>query len=91
MGKSNILFKTKELKARSEIAAFMKQLAEKIDQGKVTLKAGSEDVALELPDDLMLEVEVDVKEKQAKGKQHTLEVEIKWYEKGFERGKLELG
>ena len=91
MGNSKILFKTKELKSRSEVAAFLKQLAGKIEEGRVTLKAGAEETVLEMPDKLMLEVQADDKDKQSSGVRHTLEVEIKWYDKDFEGGSLELG
>ncbi len=81
MSKALKLFKSKEHKSRSDVVGFLKQLAEKIENGNVTLRGGSEEIRLEIPDKVVLEVEVDEEEKKAKGKEHSLEIEIKWYDK----------
>lgn len=89
--KEVILFKTKEWKTRSDVAAFLKQLAAKVDEGRITLKSGSDEVQVQFSDKLELEVELEDKDKAAKGIQHKLEIEIKWYDKDTEGGKLEIG
>ena len=90
MGKETRLFKSEERKSRSELSAFMSRLAENISQGRVVLRQGREEITLQLPEGLVLEVQVEDEDKGGKGIQHSLEVEIKWFE-GGQGGPLELG
>ncbi len=90
MGREIRLFKSEERKNRSEVSAFLHQLADKISQGKVVLRQGQEEIALQLPAGLILEVQVEDEDKGAKGTQHSLEVEIKWFD-DQQGGPLELG
>ena len=89
MGRETRLFKSQERKNRSEISNFLHQLADRISDGKVILSQGNEDLSLQLPQNLILEVQVEDEDKGAKGIQHSLEVEIKWYD-DEEGGTLEL-
>ncbi len=59
MGREIRLFKSEERKNRSEVSAFLHQLADKISQGKVVLRQGQEEIALQLPAGLILEVQVE--------------------------------
>ncbi len=90
MGREVRLFKSEERKSRSEVAAFVRQLADKIDEGRVTLRQGQEEMSLELPTGLILEIQVEDEDKGTKGTQHSLEVEIKWFDEES-GGPLELG
>ena len=90
MGKETRLFKSEERKSRSDVGAFLHQLADKISEGQVVLRQGQEEIALQLPHNLILEVQVEDEDKGAKGIQHSLEVEIKWFD-DEEGGPLELG
>ena len=90
MSKAIRLFESKEHKGRSDAAAFLRQLAEKIENGDVKLRSGSEDIQLKIPDKVVLEVEVEEKEKNVKGKEHSLEIEIKWYDKDISKGSIEI-
>ena len=89
MGKEIRLFKSQERKSRSEACEFLHRLADKISEGQIVLGQGQEEIELKLPHNLTLEVQVEDEDKGAKGIQHSLEVEIKWFddEKG---GPLEL-
>ena len=90
MGKETRLFKSEERKSRSEVSAFLQQLADKLSEGQVVLRQGQDEIRLQLPEWLILEVQVEDEDKKVKGIQHSLEVEIKWFddERG---GPLELG
>jgi hypothetical protein len=46
-------------------------------------------ITLEIPNNLILEVQVEDEDKGTKGVQHSLEIEIKWYDNGPD-GSLEL-
>lgn len=90
MGEKEILFKSEEWKSRSDLSAFLHQLADRVSEGRVVLRQGREEFILNLPHDLVLELQVDDKDKGSKGIQHKLEVEIKWFDEERE-GPLELG
>ena len=90
MGKETRLFKSEERKSRSDASAFLHQLADKITEGQVVLRQGQEEITLHLPHSLLLEVQVEDEDKGAKGIQHSLEVEIKWFD-DEQGGPLELG
>jgi len=90
MGRETKLFKSQERKSRAEVAEFLRQLADKVDADGVVLRQGQEEIALRLPESLILEIQVEDEDKGTKGVQHSLEVEIKWFE-GDQTGPVELG
>ena len=90
MSKGTLLFKSKQRMSRKEAADFLRHLADKIDQGNLTLKQGEQSLELNMPAEMALDVQVKDKDKGHKGLQHELEVEIKWYEGGSPTEPLEL-
>ncbi len=90
MGREIILFKSEERKSRADVSNFLHQLADKIANGKIVLSQGTEELTLQLPQNLILEVQVEDEEKGSKGIQHSLEVEIKWFDNDKQNGPLEL-
>ncbi len=78
MGRETILFKTEEKMSRKQAADLLRQLADKLDSGKVKLQQGEQKtVALNIPD----RVEVEIKAEKEVGKRKTkkkLELEIEW-------------
>jgi amphi-Trp domain-containing protein len=91
MGKETRLFKSEEKKSRSEVAAFLHQLADKVGEGQVVLRQGQQEIKLELAHNLILEIQVEDEDKKRKGIQHSLEVEIKWFDDDGSGGPLQLG
>lgn len=93
MGREVILFKSEEPRKRNDVVSFLKELAGKIEEGKVVLKQGSEELVLEIPENLILDVKAEDEDKKKKGTQRSLEIEIKWFQNGQEGGdgSLELG
>jgi amphi-Trp domain-containing protein len=91
MGKETRLFKSEDRKNRDEVSAFLNQLAGKISEGEVVLRRGQEEIKLQLPDNLILEIQVEDEDKKRKGIQHSLELEIKWFDDDSPAGPLELG
>ena len=63
---------------RSGGAAFVRRLADKIDAGEVVLRQGEEEVTLTVPSHMTLEVEDE--DKGAKGTEHSLEIELTWFD-----------
>ena len=91
MGKEVRLFKSEERMNRSDVSAFLHQLADKLAEGNIVLRQGGEEISLALPHNLVLEVQVEDEDKKAKGVQHSLELEIKWFDEDAPSGPLELG
>ncbi len=77
MGREIILFETEERKSASEIASFLRQLADKIEGKRVILRSGAKEIDLPMPSNMILEVKVEEEEKKGKTKR-SLEVEIEW-------------
>ena len=91
MGKEVRLFKSEERMNRSDVSAFLHQLADKLAEGDIVLRQGGEEISVALPHNLVLEVQVEDEDKKAKGVQHSLELEIKWFDEDAPSGPLELG
>jgi amphi-Trp domain-containing protein len=91
MGKEVRLFKSEEHKTSAEVAEFLRQIAGKIENGEVILRQGQEEITLNIPRNLILEIQVEDEDKKTKGIQHSLEIEIKWFDDNGKGGPLELG
>ena len=92
MGKERRLFKSEERMGRADTSQFLHQIADKLAEGRVLLRRGSEEIVLDIPQNLVLEIQVEDEDKKSKGIQHSLEIEIKWYDgDDGPGGKLELG
>lgn len=92
MGRETILFKTEEKMTRRLAADLLRQVADKIDTGNVTLRQGEQkSVTLKLPD----QVEVQIKAEKEVGRRKTkkkLELEIEWNVGGQKnKGAFSLG
>ncbi len=77
MGRETTLFRSKEKMSNKEAAELMRLLADKIEQGKVSLSKGNDTLKIKVPG----RVEVQVKAEKEVGKNKTqkkLEVEIQW-------------
>jgi amphi-Trp domain-containing protein len=89
MGKETRLFKSQEPKNRADVSEFLRQLADRVSNGQVVLSQGQQEITLQLPPNLILEIQAEDEEKGTKGVQHSLEVTIKWFD-GEQGGPLEL-
>ena len=58
----------------------LRQIADKLESGQIILRQGQEELILQLPVNLILEVQVEDEDKKSKGIQHSLELEIKWFD-----------
>jgi amphi-Trp domain-containing protein len=91
MGKEVVLFKSEEKRSTAEVAAFLRQLADRVEKQEVILRQGTEELTLSLPGTVTLEVKAE-EETSRKGVKHSLEVELEW-KPGEQKqaGPLELG
>ena len=90
MGKETVLFSSEEKKDLQSVAAFLHQLADKPAENKVTLLQGMEEIQVEIPNNVVLELKVEEELKKKKTKQ-SLEIEIEWYVGEEVPGGVELG
>ena len=79
-----MLFKSEERKSIQSVAEFLHQLADKLAENKVILRRGTEEIQVNIPDNVILELKVEEEIKKNKT-QHSLEIEIEWLE-GDESG-----
>ena len=79
MAKKTVLFKSDERKDLKDVAAFLRELADKLEDRKVVLRRGSDEVKLKLPKTVDFEIEAEQKLKK-RGMKQSLEIEIEWYE-----------
>ena len=54
----------------------MRQIADKIDDGTMILKQGSEEITLEFPKNMVLELKIE--EEQGKRLKKSFEIELEW-------------
>jgi amphi-Trp domain-containing protein len=77
MSKETVLFKSQEKRSRQEIVETMRQLADKIEQGSLQLRGGGQEISLDFPAALTLEIKVE--DEQKASLKRSLELELEWY------------
>ena len=90
MGREIVLFKSEERKKLADVANFLRQLADKLDGNQVVLRQGTEEIVLDIPNNVVLELKAEEEDKKGKIKR-TLEVEIEWIEGDESGGAVTLG
>jgi amphi-Trp domain-containing protein len=90
MARKNVLVKSDLRKNLPDVAAFLRDLADKIETGQVTLVQGGQDVVVDLPDTIDFEIEYYEKPKK-QGIKKQLEIEMEWTEGGKKRQSVSLG
>jgi amphi-Trp domain-containing protein len=77
MAKKNTLIKTKERRSIQDIAAFLRQLADRLEQSEIALQRGEETVRIEVPNRVTFKLKAKEKVKKNKTK-HQLKMTLKW-------------
>ena len=90
MAKKNVLVKSDLRKNLADSAAFLRELADKIESGQITLTQGGKDVIVNLPETVSFEVEYYEQPKKH-GLKKQLEIELQWSEGGKKRQGVTLG
>jgi amphi-Trp domain-containing protein len=77
----DVLFKSESDQSRAEIASYLRDVAEKLDQGdSLTLKSGSESVTMEPPDRTTFEVKAEREGPTDGDGELSIEFELEWDE-----------
>ena len=90
MAKKNVIVKSDLRKKLPDVAAFLRELADKIETGQVTLIQAGQDVLIDLPETVSFELEY-YKQPKKRGLKHQLEIELEWTEGGRKRQSVSLG
>ena len=77
--KKNLLFKSKERRTLGDVAAFLRQLADRLEQGEITLRRGADEVTLPIANATILKLKAKEKVKKRKTRRR-LGIGIKWTE-----------
>jgi amphi-Trp domain-containing protein len=88
-GPKERLFESKEVASRQRLVSFLRDLANKMEQDQFHLERDGSRVAVTLPDEVELEIELDSKTKPGGATKHSLEIEIEWTEGGA-RGRVSV-
>lgn len=76
MGQETVLFKSEEKKSSNDVANALRQIADKIDDGTMILKKGSEEIMIEFPKNMILELKIE--EEQGPRLKKSFEIELEW-------------
>ena len=80
MGRETVLFNSEEKMSSIEIVAVLRRIANKIEKGKsMKLRQGKDQVVLDFPQNMTLEIKVEDEVKKRKGTKRTFEIELEWY------------
>ena len=90
MAKEIILFKSEEPANLTDVATFLHQLADKLAQGQVILRQGNDELTLDIPNKVVLELKAEEEAKKNKT-QRSLEIEIEWIVGDESGGGVTLG
>ncbi len=90
MGRETTLFKTQEKKSAGEISGTLRLIADRIDAGTMTLRQGGNEVTLDFP--ATMEIQLKVEEEAGKRLKKKFEMELEWIpgEEGFKTGATEI-
>lgn len=77
MGVERVLFETEEKADRARVAGFLRELADKVETGRVVLEGAGQTETVEVPETVTLEVKLEEEEEDG-GVENSLEVELEW-------------
>ncbi len=90
MAKKNVIVKSDLRKNLPDVAAFLRELADKVETGTITLVQGGQDVVIDLPETVSFELEYYEQPKKH-GLKKQLEIELEWTEGDKKRQSVTLG
>jgi amphi-Trp domain-containing protein len=90
MAKKNVIVKSDLRKNLPEVAAFIRELADKVETGQVTLVQSGQDVVIDLPETVSFELEYYEQPKK-RGLKKQIEIELQWTEGDQKRESVTLG
>jgi amphi-Trp domain-containing protein len=75
--KKNVLIKTKAQRSIQDVATFLRQLADRLEQNEIALQHGDEQISIEVPGRVTFKVKAKEKVKKRKTT-HQLKMTLRW-------------
>ncbi len=91
---SDTLFQFEQTMSRSDVAAYLREVADKLDtDGSLEFTAGEQTTSLAVPERIQFEVDVERDLHDQSADEIEVEFELEWYEdeEGTASGSLEIG
>ena len=88
MGRETILFKSEERKTSGEVAAVLREIADKLEHRQMTLKQDANEITLDFPENLVLELKVE--EEEGRKVKRSLEIELEWVHGEISSGRTSI-
>lgn len=86
-----VLFETESVQNRSEIATYLRKVADSLDAGGgITLRAGDQSITMDPPPSLTFEVKAEREGPSGKPGELSVEFELEWDEDSAGDGPLEI-
>ena len=79
MAKKNILLKSKGRRSVQDVAAFLRHLADRLEQNEITLQRGDDEIQIDVPDRVTFKVKAKEKIKKRSTKRQ-LKLTLRWKE-----------
>ena len=80
MGNEEVLYESEERQTVPDVINFLRQLADRMTDQQIVLSKGDEELVIEIPHNVILEIEIE-REEEGPGKIKTsLEIELEWTE-----------
>jgi amphi-Trp domain-containing protein len=89
MAGKSVVYSSSERMSRSEYAGLLRRMADRIEEGRVEFETGDGGVSIEIPETVVVDVEVTEKAKK-EGRKYDLEIEADWVEGAEESGGIRL-
>ena len=84
MGIETVLFKSEEKKSAKEIADVLRLIADKVEEGSMTLQQSGNEIIVDFPATMVLEMKVE--EEQGRKLKKSFEIELEWVPGEEEQG-----
>ena len=96
MGRETRLFKTEERMGREAAARMLREIADRIESGRIVLRTAGNELVMEPPQQVVFEVQAEREEGSSGPSELKLEIEVSWAEGTSDdalptKGTLELG
>lgn len=80
MGDERTLYESETKRTIPEVIDFLQQLTQWLGDRRLVFHRDGEEVVIEIPDDVVLEIEIEEEAKGKKRVKRSLEIEIEWTE-----------
>ncbi len=88
MSKEKVLYKSETPRTLAEVSDFLRQLAQWLEGRRIAFGDGEQQMVIEIPEQVVLEIKVEEEGGGRKRMKRSLEVEIEWVEGEMPAGSI---